>query len=793
MDISFLKNMGLSKKIIAGVVLASLSASISVGIAVYLVASKSVMETTRATLTEASLGARHGLDVYLNSVAADFEYLGAAPTTREALLRFDAAYGQTEPQALQSAYIDDNPHPTGSKHLLDAADDGSGYSTVHGKFHLGFRALLEARGYYDIFLISGDGDIVYSVFKERDYATNLRTGLYKTSGLAKVFESAMAADASTISFVDFEPYAPSANAPASFVAAPINSGDGSILGVVAIQIPADQIASAVTTGSDATGYIVGADGVLRTDLSETEENDILSRRIDVSWIGSTEGAQIAETAGYTGEAALLSEVNADVFGETWIVVTELDLTLANAPLRALRLAIILAVLPITLLVSLFGFLFGKRIADAISAISQAMFKLADGRLDVTIPGQDRSDEIGSMANALEVFRDNAVQAEAAKAQKEAERAASDKRAAERTALQQEIRAVVDAANQGNFDVRINARFEDEDLSALAGNLNSMVERLDLTISSVGDVIARLSEGELNGRVEGDHLGAFADLQANVNRTIEHLASVVRDLQQTSDGVATASGAISKDSESLSRRAQNQAASLEETAATMEEMAATAKANSESSAAARDLSREANENSMNGASVAEDAAAAMALVEASSAKISSIIDTIEEIAFQTNLLALNAAVEAARAGEAGRGFAVVASEVRTLAQRSSTAAKEITDLIGQSTRQVESAVALVGRTGDALKDIAASVKQVEDTTGTINDASSEQASAIADIASSISLLDENTQKTTVTAQQSAAAAKKLAEEGRRLKQIVGFFSVSGSAATHTMPEFERDVA
>ena len=222
-------------------------------------------------LKEAKAGT---LELYLHSIEQDLSVMATNDDVRVALKAymdgwFSLGFGQKD--KLQAAYITNNPNETGQKHKLDAAADGSAYSAAHKRYHPWLRHFLETKGYYDIFLFSPNGDLVYTVFKELDYATNLVSGPYKDSGLGKVFR--MARDnpkADYQAFVDFEPYAPSADAPASFIAQPILDETGALAGVIAFQMPVERInnvmKSAEGLGESGTAYLVGGDGLMRRKI-----------------------------------------------------------------------------------------------------------------------------------------------------------------------------------------------------------------------------------------------------------------------------------------------------------------------------------------------------------------------------------------------------------------------------------------------------------------------------------------------------------------------------------------------
>ena len=242
-------------------------------------------------------------------------------------------------------------------------------------------------------------------------------------------------------------------------------------------------------------------------------------------------------------------------------------------------------------------------------------------------------------------------------------------------------------------------------------------------------------------------------------------------------MTNASREISTSTTDLSQRTEEQAASLEQTSASMEEISTTVKKNAENAQAANKSAADTRAVADRGGEVVAKAVGAMAKIEESSRQISDIIGVIDEIARQTNLLALNAAVEAARAGDAGRGFAVVAAEVRSLAQRSSQAAKDIKDLITNSSGQVQEGVDLVNKAGQALHEIVASIKTVASIVSEIATASSEQSSGIEQVNKALNQMDQVTQQNSALVEENAATAKVLEQQAQAMDERVGFFHVS----------------
>ncbi|HEY1089951.1 MAG TPA: methyl-accepting chemotaxis protein, partial [Burkholderiaceae bacterium] len=249
---------------------------------------------------------------------------------------------------------------------------------------------------------------------------------------------------------------------------------------------------------------------------------------------------------------------------------------------------------------------------------------------------------------------------------------------------------------------------------------------------------------------------------------------VGQVRASSDSIATGTAEIATGNADLSQRTEEQAANLEETAASMEQLTATVKQNAETARTANQLASSASGVAASGGQVVGDVVATMEQISTASRKINDIIGTIDGIAFQTNILALNAAVEAARAGEQGRGFVVVASEVRTLAQRSAQAAKEIKGLIGDSVAKVDAGSTLAGNAGKTMADIVSQVKRVTDLIGEISSASTEQSQGIDQVGEAISQLDQVTQQNAALVEQSAAAAESLKHQAAKMIEAVSVF-------------------
>jgi methyl-accepting chemotaxis protein len=348
------------------------------------------------------------------------------------------------------------------------------------------------------------------------------------------------------------------------------------------------------------------------------------------------------------------------------------------------------------------------------------------------------------------------------------------------AVEEEIDNVVGAAGRGYFRERISLEGKQGFMRNLAESMNRLCGTTADALEEVNKALQALAAGDLTKRVRGEYAGMFHELKENLNTTSERLAEIVSGVGSGANEVASAANEIADGTNDLSRRTEQQASSLEETAASMEQMSTTIKQNAENATEANRLAATASSVASTGGDVVGRAVTAMSRIEDSSHKMSDIIGVIDEIAFQTNLLALNAAVEAARAGDAGKGFAVVASEVRSLAQRSSAAAKDIKTLIVESGSQVQDGVKLVRDAGGSLREIVASIKSVASIITDIASASREQATGVEEINKAVAQMDEMTQQNSALVEENAAACRMLQEQAQGMQQRMSTFVVDGSA-------------
>ncbi|UYB50542.1 methyl-accepting chemotaxis protein [Xanthomonas sp. AM6] len=366
--------------------------------------------------------------------------------------------------------------------------------------------------------------------------------------------------------------------------------------------------------------------------------------------------------------------------------------------------------------------------------------------------------------------------------------AMDTAKANLTAMNVQVKQLAEAAAAGDFSARGDAGQFQYDFRAMVQNLNAMMEVSDHTLGELSQLLQAIAAGDLSVRMHGEFNGVFARMRDDANATAEQLAAIVGRIQTAAASINVASSEIAAGNDDLSRRTEQQAASLEETAASMEELTSTVKQNADHARQANQLAVGAAAVASQGGEVVSQVVATMSGIEASSKKIADIISVIDGIAFQTNILALNAAVEAARAGEQGRGFAVVASEVRTLAQRSANAAKEIKGLIDESVTRVTEGSVLVRQAGQTMNEIVSSVQRVTDIMGEISAASQEQSAGIEQVNQTVTQMDEATQQNAALVEEATAAARTMQTQANQLSATIAEFKLDphGSAPVQAAP-------
>ena len=744
---SFFGAIPISRKLPATIVALSLFASLSVAIVGYLDYRRTILngaESDFRVLLESRSGV---LLTWIENIEKNVQNLGSDPTIVAAVNTFSNSYNlMIDSAGLQAAYITDNPNPEGQKHLLDQAPASIPYHFQHGQYHPYVRQLGDAAGYYDIFLFNVNGDLLYSVAKETDFATNFVTGPFRDSGLAVAFSRAASGSAGEVYGVDFTRYAPSGGQAAAFMATPVVNTTGQVIGVVAIQIPSNQINAIMNnpTGLGTTGemYVVGSDRLTRTP-SRFEDGHAVLQSTDMlvqTQSVSQSGTNIWSNAiGIGGAPVLANRSQLEVFGNTWQIVGEMELAELTAPVVVVRNKLALLTLAVVMLSTVVGWLIARSFVRPLDRVGQAMHTIAKKNYDVALPDQARQDEIGKLAQSLDALRDRLEKSDAAEE--------------ERRHLQAEQSEVVE---------------------------------------SLSSALGQLAKGDLTHQIDGAFRPEYDKLRQNYNRTLVNLNDTLGAVETRASDIRARSNELSKASDELSRRTENQAATLEQTAAALDQLTASVTSAAEGARQVETFVGDARKDAQESEPVVKNAVNAMNKIESSSAEISKIIGVIDDIAFQTNLLALNAGVEAARAGEAGRGFAVVASEVRALAQRSSDAAKQIKTLISQSEDQVAQGVDLVGQAGAALTKIVQHISNISDRISAIASGSEEQSLGLGEINIGVTQLDKVTQQNAAMVEQQTASSHALKGNASDLAELMSQFKMiqSNNSRRATLENIEK---
>ncbi|MES9945712.1 MAG: methyl-accepting chemotaxis protein [Candidatus Thiodiazotropha sp.] len=638
--------------------------------------------------------------------------------------------------AMQYRYIFKNTNPLGSKDGLTSYDDGSRYSEYHLRYHESFRTLQQRFGYYDIFLISPDtGHIVYSVFKELDYATSLLKGPFANSGLADAYKGAMKLSSTDeVYMTDYAPYFPSYQAQAVFLATPIMV-DNKKIGVIAFQLPIERINSVMTgdgnwkesgLGESGETYLVGSDHKMRSESRFWLEDDqgylaaMRAAGIDSAILdniqskGSVIGLQAVKTPGvmtalngdtdfsifedYRNVPVLSAYKPIDILGHRWAILAEIDEAEAYAAAIELHSYVIYLTITTALVLliasAIIGWLFSHSIVRPLNKVVSSLQDIASGSGDLTVRLDDNAkDEIGLLSKAFNTFV-----------------------------------AKLDGIMSGISDTTTELATSSEELSMITKDTRSVVEQqreeIQHVATSIEEMSATVKEVAKNTNLTADASRHAGSQVASGRDKLEDTAKAIQLLKQRMDTSQQVVNALNEDS----------------------------------------------------------------------IKVGSVLDVIKGIAEQTNLLALNAAIEAARAGEQGRGFAVVADEVRVLAKRTQDSTEEIRDIIEslqnrseqttemlvQNHTDLESTVESSNDTMHVFLEIDKSVTELLEMSTQIASATEEQASVTEEISRNVDTINEGAEQTLVGAEQTEESSVLLARLGDQLKNHVGGFKSSGQA-------------
>jgi len=636
------------------------------------------------------------------------------------ITQFSQAWKVLGPNAtsyLQETYITSNPNATGEKHLLDAASDGSYYSTLHARFHPWIRTFLTERGYYDVFLFDTEGNLIYTVFKELDYATNLTSGEWRNTDLGAVFNSAInASGGKDITFTDFTPYAPSNDAPASFIARPVLDANGQKIGVIAFQMPIDAINSFMQAaeGLGETGEIllVGENKLMRADSRLSETSTLLSTVVDAEatnaiFTGQETATSTSDTS-HIGHEARTYAQSIEFHGTRWAMAAQVSEDEVSAGLVSMRNTMAAIALALIAGIVAAGIYLARQISQPISATTDAMNRLAAGETELEVVGQDRTDEIGDMTRAVEVFRQNAI---------------------ERISLE-----AAQAEEQRKKEARTL------EIETLITNFDSSMEQM---------------------------LGAVSAAATEMEQTATSMTS-------TSDTTNAKSAAVAAASEEASANVQTVAGAAEELSSSIQEIRRQVEQSTAITERANKTANDANDRIEGLSEAARQISEVVTLIQdvAEQTNLLALNATIE--AARAGEAGKGFAVVASEVKELANQTARATEQIGKQIQ----AVQSSTDEAVSAIRDVTSTVGEISEISDA---IASSIEQQQEATVEISTNVQEAAASSGEVASNISGVTDAAAETSSAATQVQAAAGELAGQAESLKSSVDEFLAKVRAA------------
>ena len=784
MRIPDFKSIRLTRKLPALMIALSFLSVVLVATAAFVKTSVSLLSDTQTIVQQAATAASSKVKLVTDHVAGELTSLASDPAVARALSDLSQAFA-AEPggmTALQKRYIDDNPNPIGQKQLLIDTGSTNRYDRLHADVQKAFLPRLNAFGYYDMFLIDAQGNVVFTVFKERDFASNLVTGDWADSGLARAFNRAMAAtEPGTLVFEDFAAYAPSKGVPAAFMATPVRDASGTLLGVVAIQMPVGAINTAVD-GEDHVDttlriYLVGADGRLRSDVMETSRDEVLATQVPqdtLALITERENADaLYKSTGIEGAAVRITWQQIAVLGSTWWIAAELHEAEIMQPILIMGLWFAGIGLAVVLGSSAVAVAVSRSVSAPLLQITSDMDQVARRADTRSISHIDRGDEIGDIARALQGMDRSLTQAEEEARKVEAERHATLERQREAELAELQRQREAERAEQKKAeDFRAQ---QDRDRAAHEEAQERQRQAQDEVVQHLAHSLRRMAEGDLDVTIDGFFSEGYKKLRMDFNAAVRALRKIVAEISGSSGKISADVEAIRLATEDLAQRTEKSAMAISRTSGTIAEMTGLVENTTSSIQTVRDLTKEAAQKALDGVEIITRSEEAMMRIQTSSEAITRIIGVIDDIAFQTNLLALNAGVEAARAGDSGRGFAVVASEVRALAQRASESAREIGQLINDSGQHVRDGVVAMRESGQVVASITRSVGAISDSVAEIATSATRQEQSIREVNGSVRDLDGATQRNAAMFEETLAATVSLSQSIEELNLLVSRFT------------------
>ncbi|PPJ45696.1 methyl-accepting chemotaxis protein [Rhizobium sp. KAs_5_22] len=652
---------------------------------------------------------------------------------------------------LRDVFITKNPNPAELEKLLKPEGPSGFYYSSHETVQTQVAGFLKGTQFRDLLIVDQTGNVIYSYKKGETFAENVASGPLAESGLGRAFARSVeeagkaVEDAAPTRFSGLKAGS-NPQSPDIYFAVPVVKY-GSFKGAILFQLKDSAITSILSKGingdsgeqvailsQDGTGISLSADGKL-ADISAAPfgfpADAINGEKIVISKFERADGSANAygRPVSYGGDKYLVAEslTHAELGAGSWHIAMTLFVT-------AIIVLVVMAIAT--------GYLTSRLFAP-LARLATVTGDVANGKLDDAVANQDRHDEIGTMAKALERFRLGLIEQQRLESDTRSERERADierrQRMAERETEAQSLQAVVAALDEG---------------------------------------LDRLARGDLAFELRSAFPQELESLRHNFNKALSTLSVTLAGIGGNSVAVREGSDEMRSGADQLAERTERQAAALTETASAIKAITEGVRTQIARAEDAEKIARNAKNDTEQSSHIMRETIAAMEAIQGSSQEINQIIGVIDEIAFQTNLLALNAGVEAARAGESGKGFAVVAQEVRELAQRSAAAAKQIAALLAKSTTEVSHGVTLVEKAGAALQGIGSHVLAINGRISEIMSSTREEAQTLSEINGSVNQLDAMTQQNAAMVEETTAAIHRLAQEAGEMDQRLGQFSLGG---------------
>ncbi|EGP56390.1 methyl-accepting chemotaxis protein [Agrobacterium tumefaciens F2] len=730
--------MSIKAKFAALVTGATLVSCLSVGLLSYEMGKSGLIDASEIRLETVAGNQSKQLDAYTLRVEQSISELSQNAAIAQALETMTTVV-PTEKEAIIQAFRRENVSEEER-----ASFSGEGlrllYAIRHATINAAIASVWRNTRVSDIYVIDKAGLIIYSVTKGKNFLTNVSEP--QNSTIKELFDRIEAGKDGVVSTTGFGVGGANDSALVGMPLAVSNWGQLQRKGAVIMRISPDRIGAVVTpeeTGKSIDdAVLLSAEGKLRAGVLSAGADAAVSESLVALSNTSEAGTVMAQTPAGN---IFYAYRPVSVFGQKHLLAIGQQESKVLAAANDLAFWATLATLAVLAVMTLVGIFVSASLTKPLTGLAGLMERLNGGENDIEIKAVSRGDEIGTMARALESFRQGILDKQHMEAESHRKSEELDEERAQR-----------------EMEKARSARELEEAVDALATGL------------------ANLAAGRLDLRIEKSFVPSLDHLRIDFNNSIAGLDATISSIGESANAIRSGSGELKSASEDLSRRTERQAAALEEAAAALGDMTQAVNVSLSRCNVAVEATAGTMQDAHKSTAVVKEAIVAMERIETSSAKIRQIIDVIDQIAFQTNLLALNAGVEAARAGEAGKGFAVVAQEVRELAQKSAAAARDITTLIATSAGDVESGVALVLKTGESLEQIQKRIQSVNDQIGEIATASREQSGRLSEINASVNELDHVTQQNAAMVEETTAAAFSLANEADGLTEQVGQFSV-----------------